>query len=86
MLGTDELYSYLAKFGIELDPQLEALIGTHSKKPWSKFVTPDNQHLVTPEALDFLDKLLRFDHQERFTCKEAMAHAYFDPVRPKEGA
>ena len=25
--------------------------------------TPDNQHLVTPEALDLLDKLLRYDHQ-----------------------
>ena len=22
-----------------------------------------NQHLVTPEALDFLDHLLRYDHQ-----------------------
>ena len=36
VLGTDELYSYLAKYGIELDPQLEALIGQHTKKPWSK--------------------------------------------------
>jgi casein kinase II subunit alpha len=28
-----------------------------------------------------LDKLLRYDHQERLTAKEAMGHAYFDPVR-----
>lgn len=45
--------------------QLESLIGTHSKKPWTKFVNPDNQHLVSPEAIDFLDKLLRYDHQVR---------------------
>ena len=82
VLGTDELYSYLNKYGIELDPQLEALIGTHSRKQWSKFVTSENQHLVTPESMDFIDKLLRYDHQERLTAKEAMAHPYFDPVRP----
>jgi hypothetical protein len=35
------------------------MIGQHSRKPWTKFITPDNQHLITPEALDFLDKLLR---------------------------
>ena len=65
MLGTDELDAYLRKYGIELDPQLEALVGRHSRKPWTKFVTAENQHLVTPEALDFLDHLLRYDHQAR---------------------
>lgn len=65
VLGTEVLYQYLAKYGIELDPQLEGLVGRHSRKPWSKFVTPENQHLVTPESLDFLDKLLRYDHQVR---------------------
>lgn len=83
VLGTDELDAYLQKYGIELDPHLEALIGRHSRKPWAKFVTPENQHLVSSEAIDLLDRMLRYDHQERLTCKEAMAHAYFDPVRPK---
>lgn len=63
VLGTDELYSYLNKYGIELDPHLEALVGRHSRKQWTKFVNNENQHLVSPEALDFLDKLLRYDHQ-----------------------
>ena len=65
MLGTEALYAYLAKYGIELDPQLESLVGRHSRKPWTKFATPENSHLVTPEALDFLDHLLRYDHQAR---------------------
>ena len=26
----------------------------HSRKPWSKFVTPENQHLVSPEGIDLL--------------------------------
>jgi casein kinase II subunit alpha len=66
VLGTEELYSYLNKYGIELDPQLEALLGRHSRKAWSRFVNAENQHLVTPEAVDFLDKLLRYDHQVCF--------------------
>ena len=37
----------------------------------------ENQHLVSAEALDFLDKLLRYDHQERLTAREAMDHPYF---------
>ncbi|XP_075475245.1 casein kinase II subunit alpha-2-like [Primulina tabacum] len=84
VLGTDELNAYLHKYRLELDPQLEALVGRHSRKPWSKFINADNQHLVSPEAIDFLDKLLRYDHQDRLTAKEAMAHPYFLQVRAAE--
>ena len=66
VLGTDELDGYLQKYGIELDSQLEELVGRHSRKPWTKFINGDNQHLVSSEALDFLDKLLRYDHQVTF--------------------
>jgi len=86
VLGTDELNAYLNKYRIELDPHLEALVGRHSRKPWSKFINADNQHLVVPEAVDFLDKLLRYDHQERPTAKEAMAHPYFYHVRSAEAS
>ncbi|KAF8404913.1 hypothetical protein HHK36_009808 [Tetracentron sinense] len=72
VLGTDELNAYLSKYRLELDPQLDALVGRHSRKPWSKFINADNQHLVSPEAIDFLDKLLRYDHQDRLTAREAM--------------
>ncbi|KAJ2084537.1 Casein kinase II subunit alpha, partial [Coemansia sp. S142-1] len=50
---------------------------------WSKFVTIENQRFVSTEAMDFLDRLLRYDHMERLTAKEAMSHPYFDPVREK---
>nr|GMD93857.1 peamaclein-like [Ipomoea batatas] len=58
----------------------------HSRKPWSRFINSDNQHLVSPEAIDFLDKLLRYDHQDRLTAKEAMAHPYFLQVRAAENS
>ncbi|KAK6923132.1 Protein kinase domain, partial [Dillenia turbinata] len=86
VLGTDELDAYLNKYRIELDPHLAALVGRHSRKPWTKFINADNQHLAVPEALDFLDKLLRYDHQERPTAKEAMAHPYFYPIRNAESS
>ena len=63
VLGTDELYNYLSKYGIELDPQLEGLVGRHARRPWNKFTNSENSHLVTPEGMDFLDKLLKYDHQ-----------------------
>nr|QKY15034.1 casein kinase Ii subunit alpha-4 (CKA4) [Polytomella parva] len=84
VLGTEELYEYLAKYSIDLDNRLEDMLGTHSRKPWSKFVTTQNQHLTSPEALDFLDKLLRYDHQERLTAQEAMEHPYFKAVREQQ--
>uniref|UniRef100_A0ACD5X2E5 Uncharacterized protein n=1 Tax=Avena sativa TaxID=4498 RepID=A0ACD5X2E5_AVESA len=86
VLGTEQLNAYLNKYRIVLDPQIEALIGSHSTKPWSKFVTAENRHLVSEEAIDFLDKLLRFDHQDRLTAEEAMAHAYFEQVRAAENS
>ncbi|KAI8017345.1 hypothetical protein LOK49_LG04G00830 [Camellia lanceoleosa] len=86
VLGTDELNAYLNKYHLELDPHLAALVGRHSRKPWTKFINAENQRLAVPEAIDFLDKLLRYDHHERPTAKEAMAHPYFYPVRNAESS
>jgi hypothetical protein len=38
------------KYGIELDAHFAGLVGRHSRKPWSRFVTEDNTHLVSPEV------------------------------------
>ncbi|CAO1614785.1 unnamed protein product [Sympodiomycopsis kandeliae] len=81
VLGTDELYIYLEKYDIELDPQYDDILGRYQRKPWARFVTSENSRFVSNEAIDFLDKLLRYDHQERLTAQEAMAHPYFDPIR-----
>uniref|UniRef100_A0A669D1R3 non-specific serine/threonine protein kinase n=1 Tax=Oreochromis niloticus TaxID=8128 RepID=A0A669D1R3_ORENI len=80
VLGTDELFGYLRKYHIELDPRFKDLLGQQSRKRWEQFVQTENQHLVSPEALDLLDKLLRYDHQQRLTATEAMEHPYFYPV------
>jgi len=80
-LGTEELDDYLDKYQIKLDPSFRASVGNHPKKPWKFWVKSKNKKVAVPEALDFLDKLFRYDHQERLTAQEAMDHPYFDPVR-----
>uniref|UniRef100_A0A8C8B7J0 Protein kinase domain-containing protein n=1 Tax=Otus sunia TaxID=257818 RepID=A0A8C8B7J0_9STRI len=77
VLGTEDLYDYIDKYNIELDPRFNDILGRHSRKRWERFVHSENQHLVSTEALDFLDKLLRYDHQTRLTARDAMEHPYF---------
>lgn len=80
VLGTDEFFAYLDKYGLDLDPHFDDVLGRHSRKPWSKFVTSDNKRLVSAEVLDLIDKMLVYDHAERILPKEAMAHPYFAPL------
>jgi len=84
VLGTDELEAYLAKYNIKLGRQFDGVIGRNQRKPWPSFITPRCEALTSASALDFCDKLLRYDHQERPTAKEAMAHPYFEAVRALE--
>jgi len=80
VLGTEELFHYLDTYDLELDPHFDGILGRHSRKPWQKFITNENQHLVSEDAIDFVSNLLRFDHKFRLTAEEAQAHAYFNPV------
>jgi casein kinase II subunit alpha len=84
VLGTERLFQYLERYDLELDCHFDSLLGRHSRKPWTKYVNQDNAHLVTQEALDFLDNLLQYDHQDRVTAKDAMQHEYFRPIREDE--
>lgn len=52
-------------------------VDRYPRKPWTRFITSDNQRYISNEAIDLLDKLLRYDHQERLTAREAQAQPYF---------
>lgn len=81
VLGTDDLNKCLNKYKLELDPEIAKLIVPCPKKPWQKFINPDNKHLCGEDAIDLLSKMLLYDHAERITPRDAMEHKYFDPVR-----
>lgn len=69
VLGTEDLFDYLDKYDIELDAQYDDILGRFPKKSWQAFVNSENQRFISNEAIDFLDKLLRYDHQVyRATC------------------
>lgn len=85
VLGTPELFDYVRKYNIEMDPRFNDILGRHCRKRWDRFITTDCEHLATPDAIDLLDKLLRYDHQERLTAKEAMEHEYFAQIRRARG-
>jgi casein kinase II subunit alpha len=63
VLGTEDLFDYLDKYDIELDAQYDDILGRFPKKNWHSFVNADNQRFVSNDAIDFLDNLLKYDHQ-----------------------
>lgn len=82
VLGTQEFAKYLKRYSLKLAKKYDQLRTKFFEKvPWTRFVTPEMARVANAEAMDLLDKCLRFDHQERPTAAEAMLHPYFDPVR-----
>ncbi|TCD68016.1 Casein kinase II subunit alpha [Steccherinum ochraceum] len=70
VLGTDSFERYLEKHGLYIQTDNRALLQS-SFGPAS----------VSREALDLLEKCLKYDHCERLTAAEALAHPYFNNVR-----
>jgi casein kinase II subunit alpha len=81
VLGKDGLIAYLNKYGIPSGPILKNVIGRGKPRPWSSFIAEDTRALATPEALDLIDKCIRYDHTERITAADALLHPYFDRIR-----
>lgn len=80
VLGTDDLFEYLDKYDIELDAQYDDILGRFPKKNWHGFVNAENQRFVSNDAIDFLDKLLRYDHQASLSFihkMESLAKLWF---------
>merc|ERR1712228_644993 len=81
VLGTAGLYEYIKQYDLRLDPAIESILSRYQRKPWTKFVNNYNKKYMSNESLDFVDRLLRYDHNKRLTPREAMAHSYFKPIR-----
>ncbi|KAJ7830957.1 kinase-like domain-containing protein [Mycena leptocephala] len=78
----DQLLKIMRVLGTDrFDAYLKATSSHVPRTPVARFVTAENQHLASPDALVFVDRLLRFDPRERLTAAEAMAHPYFGTVR-----
>eukprot|EP00798_Chlamydomonas_sp_ICE-L_P021693 gene21693-28716_t len=82
-MGTEELYAFTSNYGLVPSDEIKEFLGTHPRKPWATFVNSVNQPWATPEALDLLDKIVRYDPAERLTASEAMQHPYFKSVHAR---
>ncbi|XDT41041.1 Serine/Threonine protein kinases active-site signature [Nakaseomyces glabratus] len=84
VLGSDDFEKYLIKYQITLPREFHDM-DQYIRRPWYRFVNDQNRHLSDNEdVIDLLDNLLRYDHQERLTAKEAMGHPWFEPIRRAE--
>lgn len=83
VLGEDDLHEYCHKYQLRIPKEVKKAIRDrdYEKVPFTAFINENNKHMISPEALDLLDKMLRYDKNERVTPREAMKHEYFDPVR-----
>jgi casein kinase II subunit alpha len=86
VLGTDNLFYYLDKYNLELDPHFDDILGRHARKVWIKFVTSENHHLISQEVIDLIDRMLVYDHAARILPKEAMMHQYVLHVADQQQA
>lgn len=77
VLGSEEFYAYLNKYNIILDAKLLDIVGQHSRKPWQRYIHTECEYLVDDSTLRFLEQMLRYDHMERITAREALNHEYF---------
>ena len=94
-LGTTDLLSYILKYQIQVDPEVQKLIQSYhatgeflNRKPWKLDASTAKEAAAgatrrEPDAkgLDLLDRLLVYDHEKRWNARQAMEHPFFDIVR-----
>ncbi|KAL0208094.1 hypothetical protein P9112_010681 [Eukaryota sp. TZLM1-RC] len=79
VLGSDGLFEFCEKYNLKCDSLYD--VWGHDRVSWITFLFDENEHLVTTQGLDLLDKILVYDHWERLTAGEALSHPFFDDVR-----
>ncbi|CCW62883.1 unnamed protein product [Phytomonas sp. EM1] len=83
VFGTDAVRRYVAKYNAQIPravvSNLEGMAPGHCG--WKRFVKSSGSKHCDDLALNLLDKMLQFDHQDRIMAHDAMTHPYFEPVR-----
>jgi len=77
VLGTEDIYDYVATNDLKEGAKMCKELGKIPKKSWEKLKESTNLALATDEAMDLLSQMLRINHTKRIMAKDAMAHPYF---------
>uniref|UniRef100_A0A6B2L9Q7 non-specific serine/threonine protein kinase n=1 Tax=Arcella intermedia TaxID=1963864 RepID=A0A6B2L9Q7_9EUKA len=75
ILGSDGLYALMDKFGI-VKEDVRKKVSLKMRRNWNFLVTQQNHDTATELAVDFIEKLLKYDLQERYTARQALEHPY----------
>ena len=81
VLGSTDLDKYIEKYSLRLNRETKSLLSYFPRRNWKEFINPSTKKFINDDLFDYLDKTLVYDHNDRLTAKEAMAHKWFDPVR-----
>ena len=81
VLGSQGLKNYLDKYGLPFPDGASKSALKSKPKHWNSFINNENSYLATPDAIDLIDKCIKYDHMERITADEALKHPYFDSIR-----
>ena len=80
ILGTDDLMDYVRRYKLSLSHHYNSILRSAPKIPWERFINDTNRHLVSPEGIDLLSKMLAYCREDRITAKEILSHPYCFPV------
>ncbi|VUC28478.1 unnamed protein product [Clonostachys rosea] len=78
VLGTSGLRNYVERYDMEMADVDD--IAVHPRRPWGEFVNDDNRHLAEEDAIDLLDKLLRWDHKVGLTLQGVVSKGLLCPL------
>ncbi|CAG2119973.1 unnamed protein product [Medioppia subpectinata] len=82
VLGTDCLKEYVQKYRLPNLKGIKYLLDSDlQRRQWEDFLIHGLTRLSTPISIDFIDKLLVFDHKFRLTADEALRHPFFASLR-----
>lgn len=88
VLGTRDLDAYVEKYRVS-NPEyarVRATMGDLPRVPWASMVDDSNSALATDAAINLLDRMLRYDHQDRISAAEALQHPFFAGAGADAGA
>jgi len=85
VMGTKCLCDYVRKYKIMKKGFKSILDTDFPRQNWNGFISSGNRPLNddTVMALDFVDKILVFDHKFRLTADETLSHPFFGVINNK---
>lgn len=79
ILGTDDLDAYVSRYEVvnkDYERVRRKMGARVARVPWEVFAEAAGVPSIPPAAVDLLNQMLRYDHAERITATDALAHPF----------